>query len=283
MTDEVKKRYEDELGKLVEKKNHIDEILLDTSLSLEDSKYYTKIKEDFDSGIYAMEQKKHNFNSIDDINDYINDAKGSFKKLISMKIHNTPSSAAPPSETEASISPNGEPKVPSQDLGKLEAVLNMEIKKLKNNLANMTTQKESAKQAAQYKQTEIKEALEKMLTSLKNRLDKEKDNVSEEVKKTIKDKIVEVDGFIQNPDLDITVLDDVEKINEEIETAKWKHEFSAKGVKELCERLQELMEQLTRHSHPPLTGGRKTRNKKKKKKSKAKKNKTRRRRRRSKA
>jgi len=175
------------------------------------------------------------------------------------------------------------PPLHSQDLGRLKGAQAAEIKLLEKKLANMNTQKESAKQAAQDKQTEIKEALEKMLKSLKKRLEQEKLNVSEEVNKTINDKILQVERFIKKPDLDIKVLTNVEKINEEIETAKWKHEFSANGVKELCESLQELMRQLTRHSRPPLTGGRKTRNKKKKKKSKAKKNKTRRRRRRSKA
>jgi hypothetical protein len=175
------------------------------------------------------------------------------------------------------------PPLHSQDLGRLKGAQAAEIKLLEKKLANMNTQKESEKQAAQDKQTEIKEALEKMLKSLKKRLEQEKVNVSEEVNKTINDKILQVERFIKKPDLDINVLTNVEKINEEIETAKWKHEFSANGVKELCESLQELMRQLTRHSRPPLTGGRKTRNKKKKKKSKAKKNKTRRRRRRSKA
>lgn len=145
---------------------------------------------------------------------------------------------------------------------------------------DLETQAAQAAQEVEASKTEIKEALETMLTSLKKRLEQEKDNVSEEVNKTIKDKILQVEGFIKKPDLDINVLTNVERINNEIETAKYKHEFSAEGVKEICERLQELMAQLTRHSRPTLTGGRKTRNNKKKKKSKAKKNKTRRRRRR---
>lgn len=315
-TDDVQTRYEFEIGRLITKKEEIDEKLKDPSLDPEVFQHYNKIREEFKSGIQGMSDLSHTFRTISDIKNYIGDETKSFKRLISMKIHNTPSSAAvaastspgsgyrpvsqdngtpnPPVSTRNGSSAtaadnrqilnnNGGPQIPSQDLGKLQAIQTAEIRKLKNNLANMTTQKESAKQAAEDKQTEIKKALEKMLTSLKKRLEQEKDNVSEEVNKTIKDKIVEVEGFINNPDLDIKVLTNVEKINKEIENAKYEHEFSANGVKELCESLQELMKQLTRHSRPTLTGGRKTRNNKKKKKSKAKKNKTRRRRRRSNA
>jgi hypothetical protein len=249
--------------------------------------------------IYNKLQEQTNENDFDNIADgySLSDANSS-KLETGSQVNDNHISAATPSETEAAEITRLTQQltdIKAQEEAVKQTVDNqaLEIHELKEQAKeaketaqtaqtatkDLETQAAQAAQEVEASKTEIKKALEKMLTSLKIRLEQEKDNVSEEVNKTIQGKIVEVDGFINNPDLDIKVLTNVEKINKEIENAKYEHEFSANGVKELCESLQELMKQLTRHSRPPLTGGRKTRNKKKKKKSKAKKNKTRRRRR----
>ena len=189
------------------------------------------------------------------------------------------SSAANSSEIETGSQPTPKPEErtgASNETGRLEAAIKaQEAKKAKE--AKIKEMEHDKKVSDK----NIQMLLKTLLSTLKETLDTEKDQLSPEVGKFIIEKKGEIDVLLNNKeDLDIdAVLKQVDDINKEVDELKEKDSMlNETKINRICEQLKETFISL----RPPAastTGGRKTRNKKKKKKSKAKKNKTRRRRR----